>query len=155
LLPYTKGKAGGRNRYTSDVSHTSHEAEEPTADEQATKPSCTRKIQDLDQSPTSSITDKKVVCKEKRLPTKRSPLEHKNDADSAIMQWTDTKNNKHTDDDANLLFFRSLLPDMKRLTEKKRRKFMKNVIDILDSLLEDDTSQPTASCPTASASPST
>jgi hypothetical protein len=52
-------------------------------------------------------------------------------------------------------FFQSLLPDIKRLTEKKRRKFMKNVIDVLYNLLDEgDTSQSPVSHATTSASPS-
>jgi phosphoenolpyruvate carboxylase len=54
---------------------------------------------------------------------------HKKNAGSTFIQWVDMTKEETThtrDDDASLLFFQSLLSDMKMVIKKTRRKVINN-----------------------------
>jgi hypothetical protein len=109
LLPYTRGKTDGGNRYTGDVKREQEEHASQTsreAGEETKNSTCAHKIQDVGVSQTPSLTDKTFVYKEARLSAKRQSIERTNGADAASMQRADTKSNKlPAGDDVTSLFF--------------------------------------------------
>lgn len=61
-----------------------------------------------------------------------------NSSDDNFIDWFTTKEEQSDpNDDPNLLFLRSLLPDMKQMTDKQNRRFRQKVIGLMDDILAD------------------
>ncbi|XP_028155719.1 uncharacterized protein LOC114349516 [Diabrotica virgifera virgifera] len=61
------------------------------------------------------------------------------DASRAFVEWVKQKENKNNaEENPNLLFLRSLLPDMMKMTEKQNRRFRQKVIGLMGEILEDE-----------------
>uniref|UniRef100_A0A6P7F2E5 Uncharacterized protein LOC114324150 n=1 Tax=Diabrotica virgifera virgifera TaxID=50390 RepID=A0A6P7F2E5_DIAVI len=59
-------------------------------------------------------------------------------ADDAFIGWLQQKKGKeNVEVYYNLSFLRSLLPDMKKMTEKQNRRFRQKVVALMDDILED------------------
>lgn len=52
--------------------------------------------------------------------------------DTQCPQW----NFRKREEDADILFFRSVLPDVRKMTEKQKRTFRRKVLDALDEVLD-------------------
>ncbi|XP_072397090.1 uncharacterized protein [Diabrotica undecimpunctata] len=76
---------------------------------------------------------KKKICHQTSTNSSKSTQ-----ADDAFIEWLKQKKGKdNAEENPNLFFLRSLLPDMMRMTDKQNRRFRQKVIGLMDDILED------------------
>lgn len=144
LLPYTKRKVGSA-KVSTEFSTVEHHEYCLTNDGDVNK-SEDRKVtleltlSDDNEHNSDSLTatpiEKDVITKKRKV---ISQLENEADGGSFVKWVNATQNNqnKTKEEDADLLFLRSLLPEVKRLSDKKKRTFKRKVLTLLDELLDD------------------
>ncbi|KAG5885991.1 hypothetical protein JTB14_025386 [Gonioctena quinquepunctata] len=88
---------------------------------------------------TSEEASAKYTNTAKKRKETQIPSSAPNPVDSDFVEWL--QNKKEMDDfkkeDANMSFFRSLLPDVRKMTDKQSRRFRQKVIGLVDEILDD------------------
>ena len=71
--------------------------------------------------------------------------------DTAFVEWLNSKkcNPRSKERDADLLFFESLVPDVKQLDNKRKRRFKADVLHLLNNALEECERQTPTPCTTS------
>ena len=90
-------------------------------------------------SPVSNTADPQLLAEDSPQPIEKSPPQKKNklesrpktDVDSAFTEWLSMKKEKQSkQEDADLLFLKSLLPDIKKLDERRKRVYKVKMISV-------------------------
>lgn len=160
LLPYIKNKASDGNLTgVSDCNETfevtNSDSEDHTDNQQTpteTQDNDTSHVSTMPNSPAERTdelaeqgqdagTDKSVIIARKSYnfaERKASASTTSNAADDAFIEWMKTKKERDSCKECpNMSFLRSLLPDMKKMTDKQNRRFRQKVISLIDDILED------------------
>ncbi|KAG8223267.1 hypothetical protein J437_LFUL001544 [Ladona fulva] len=80
----------------------------------------------------------------------------KNKVEDAFLEWMRMKKEtKEKERDADEMFLKSLLPDLKKLSDRRKRKFKIQAMSLLNSMLEEDERETSGSSVSVFPSPST
>ncbi|KAF2885313.1 hypothetical protein ILUMI_20845 [Ignelater luminosus] len=90
-------------------------------------------------SPPPQLTNHEAVSTPSNLHHKKKIME--STVDPTRM---DNKERRNDTEDANLLFLKSLLPDIRQMNDKQNRKFRVQVINLIDDILQETDSIPTS-----------
>ena len=139
---------------THSMDHTDHPMESQVAQEYQgsnTVPCSTNSPNDTaNEESSQDVPNNKsfIVAKNACTGTKRkysqnlsAPL---NPADDAFIKWMkykqdrDSNSNSNINEHPNMLFLRSLFPDLMKMTDKQNRRFRQKVIGLIDDIIEDN-----------------
>lgn len=153
LIPYTKGKSGSGNLSSSAgcsrntiISENDESVEEYLHTDETTDPTATHNQQNDNDNTTTinedddlatPIIEKELVPSKIRKTMAEKTYESKISADKAFVQWVKEKQSKPRNDDPDSLFLLSLVPDVKKLGDKQKRRFKIKVLSLLEELVED------------------
>lgn len=156
ILPFTKSKASTGNLETLDENseegnsdsqeNTENEdlLSQPHNDERSQDANASNSLSDLITNENVNVTSRQEVTVTPTNIAKKRKLSQissssPNPVDAAFVEWL--KNKKERDDnkndDPNMSFLRSLVPDMRKMTDKQNRRFRQKVIGLVDEVLED------------------
>ncbi|XP_031332046.1 uncharacterized protein LOC116162547, partial [Photinus pyralis] len=155
ILPFTKSKASTGNLETIDDNSEEENSEsqentenedlhsQPQNDERSQDGNASNSLSDLITNENVNVTSRQEVTTPTNIAKKRKLSQISslppNPVDAAFVGWL--KNKKERDDnkndDPNMSFLRSLVPDMRKMTEKQNRRFRQKVIGLVDEILED------------------
>jgi hypothetical protein len=88
------------------------------------------------------VSSEPVFKKPKKTQTKNSAAEQ---VAGPMIEFLRSKTNKSSVEDVDLLFFKSLLPDLKKLNGKNQRQFKQFVLTTLNSYIDSQEAQESAS----------
>lgn len=107
-------------------------------DSEQSDPQTTREHCDLNASEDYAASANDQVVEE-TPPQKKRKLHSQtsdNATDIAFMEWVNMKT-QNKQEDSDLLFFRSLLPDLKKLDDRRKRIFKSKIMTTLHDMLDE------------------
>ncbi|CAH0560385.1 unnamed protein product [Brassicogethes aeneus] len=80
-----------------------------------------------------------AVSVPKKQKVTQIPSSSSNPVDDSLLEWLENKKERDNfkKEEPNMSFFRSLLPDVMKMTDKQNRRFRQKVIGLIDEILDD------------------